>query len=224
MAEAVAAETGAADAAEGTQAAPSGFDLGPVLERFDGLESGLGGRISQIEQMLTAEEPEGPDDNEFDLSSLLGEDAAGVDPQALEQAFGQYDSRAQQQLQTAIEQATAPLTQQLRELQVGRDMEALAARYPDLDNVEIARPVVDAAKELAEALGNPDIAVNSKVLETIYKAQMADKYAAGEVPVGGQQQVELERAGGAGPAATEPNIADRLIAQRKGGEFWRMGG
>jgi hypothetical protein len=223
MAEAVAAETGAAEAAT-TETAPSGFDLGPVLERFDGLESGLGGRISQIEQMLTAEDPEGPDDNEFDLSALLGEDAAGVDPQALEQAFGQYDSRAQQQLQTAIEQATAPLTQQLRELQVGRDMEALAARYPDLDNVEIARPVVDAAKELAEALGNPDIAVNSKVLETIYKAQMADKYAAGEVPVGGQQQVELERAGGAGPAATEPNIADRLIAQRKGGEFWRMGG
>ncbi len=215
---------GAAEGAEGAQAPAGGFDLGPVMERFDALDTGLGGRIGAIEQMLTGGDEEQADegDGEFDLSQLFGagdeEDApAGFDPAALQEAFGQYDQRSQEQLQKAI----APLMEQVRNIQVGLDAEALTARYPDLGKPEIAQPVVAAAKELAEALGNPDLAMNTKVLETIYKAQMADRYAAGEKPVGGEQQFELERAGGAGPAAAdEPNIAQRIVASRRNDKFW----
>lgn len=221
------AAEGAAGAAEGGQGAAeqqaSGFDLSPVLERLDGLVP----RMESIEQhfsqqqgagqQVQQEEPAGVGD--ADLSGLFDIDS-GLDPAAAQQLLQQVvDSRTQTQLDAAL----APIMEQVRGIQTGLDAEQLAARYPALATEEGAKPVVDAARALAGQLGQPELVNNMRFIETIYKAQMADKYAAGEVPVGGEKSFELERAGGAGPQAggDGKNIAERIVADRQKTEFWR---
>lgn len=214
MSEAATTE-GAPAGSEGTQ--DTGLDLGPVMGRFDELGSRTERMEQQLSEFLTAQQPEEEGDDEFDLSSLFTSD----DEPEPEQQRGQLDPQAlqalmDQRLQSALEERLGPVAQQVQGMQVQLDAEALTARYPELADQAIAKPVVDAARSLAVEMGNPDLAHNMKFVEAIYKAQKADRLAAGEVPVGGTQGFELERAGGAGPTAgDEPNIAERIIANRK---------
>lgn len=216
----VANDVGDGTPTEGATETTGGFDLSPVLERFDGLTP----RFERLEQSVQSllGTPEGETEgDEFDLASLFGDneetERGGLDPKALQQLI-------ETQVQARLDEKWGPLSEQVRSIQVGLDAEALTARYPELAKPEIAQPVVDAARELAEKAGNPELATNTKVLELIYKAQMADKYAAGEKPAGAEEGFDLERAGGAGPAkGDEPNIAERIIASRKNDEFWRFG-
>lgn len=206
---------------ETTQDAPAGFDLSPVLERFDDMGSRMERIESQFSEYAQGNEPEEAED-EFDFASLFGDEQGqeaepeprNLNPEALQSLI---DQRAQ----ALFEQKYGPLSEQVRSIQVGLDAEALTARYPDLAKPEIAEPVVAKARELAEMAGKPELATNVQLLETIYKAQMADKYAAGEVPVGGKQGFEAERGGGAGPVAQDaPNAAEQMTALAQKTEWW----
>lgn len=205
----------------GTQESTGGgFDLSPVLERFDGLQSNferLQGMVEQFGRPAEAEQDEGQGDEDFDTSGLFDLDN-GMDPAEAQQLLAQL---VDQRTQSGVDKAIAPLLERINGIQVGLDAEQLAAKYPALGTKEGAEPVVAAARELAEKLGNPALATNMQVIELVYKAQMADQHAAGERPVGAEKGFELERAGGAGPAAgAEPNIAERIVASRQNGEFW----
>lgn len=207
------AATSDAGQTEGTEATEqqAGLDLAPIMERMDG----IGSTIEQLRASLTpAEEAEA--EEEFDYTSLF-EDADAESPQFDPQAVQQM---IQQEAQRLIEAQMAPMTEQIRNIQVGLDAEQLVAKYPDLNDDAVVGPVVQAAQALAEAVGDPSLAQNPQVVELIYKAQRADKQAAGERPVGAEQGFDLERAGGAGPAAVEPNIAERVITAAKSQNFW----
>lgn len=221
----VAATDGApTEGAEGTQESGGGLDLSPVLERFDGLTTKVESMEQLVNQLAGSGEQEGEGEAEFDFESLYGDPqedpeaaaAARLNPEALQQLM---DQRVQQALDAAVN----PLMQQVRNIQVGLDAEQLTARYPALADPAVSGPVVARAQELAEAAGVPELATNMEFVETIYKAQMADKYAAGEVPAGAEKGFELERASGAGPQSQEqqPNIAERIVADRQKEEFWR---
>lgn len=218
---AAAGSEGAPAGAEGTPDAGGGggLDLTPVLERFDGLQS----NVERLQEMFTQQQAgeddpaaEG-DDDEFDAGGLFDLDN-GMDPQEAQQLLAQL---VDQRTSAAVQKALAPVMERVNGIQVGLDAEQLAAKYPALATKEGAEPVVNAARALAETLGNPALANNMQVLELIYKSQMADQHAAGERPAGADKQFELERAGGAGPAAgDEPNIAERIVASRRNTEFW----
>lgn len=210
------APTGAAGAGEGTPDT-GGLDLTPVLERFDGLQSNVERLQEMFTQQQAGEGEPAEGEEEFDAGGLFDLDN-GMDPQEAQQLLAQL---VDQRTSAALEKAIAPLMERVDGIQVGLDAEQLAAKYPALATKEGAEPVVNAARALAETLGNPALANNMQVLELIYKSQMADKHAAGERPAGADTQFELERAGGAGPAAgDEPNIAERIVASRKNTEFW----
>ena len=215
----------ALEAAETGQEAPQtgGHDLGPLTERIDGLAS----QMDRLVQGFTppaqeAAEPD-DDDDEFDIASLFDipdeePQQQPLDPAALQGVFSQYDQRMQAQ----IEKALAPLMERQQATDTRLEAEVLAAKYPDLADPAIAGPVVQKAQELAESVGDPSLRNNMQLIELIYKAQMAEKHAAGEQPAGAEQGFALERAGGAGPAASEqPNIAQRIAAQRGADQPWR---
>lgn len=220
----VAATDGAPDGAQGTQetATPAGLDLSPVMGRFDELAPRME-RMEQLVSQLAGGEDDDDGDAGFDFDSLYGDPAedpeaaaaARMNPEALQALM---DQRVQQKMDELVN----PLAQQVRKLQVGLDAEQLVARYPGLADPKVSGPVVQRAQQLAEAAGVPELADNMEFIETIYKAQMADKYAAGEVPVGAEQGFELERAGGAGPQSQEaqPDIAQRIVAARKAEQPW----
>lgn len=212
---------GAAGAAEqGTQGdAAGGIDLSPVFERIDG----LGSRFEQFQQTLAAQQ-QAPADagdgnqagDEFDLTGLFDVDQ-GLDPQQAQQMLEQLmESRTQK----AIEAATGPLMERINGIQTGLDAEQLAAKYPVLATREGAEPVVNAARALAEHVGDPSLASNMQILELIHQAQMGERAAAGERPAGADPGFELERAGGAGPAAEQPNIAAGIKSAGSRNGFW----
>jgi hypothetical protein len=214
---------GAAAAAEGTQeTSTGGLDLSPVLERFDGLTPRFEKLEQSVSQLLGSDDTDDDPDAGFDFESLYGDpeddpeaaQAARINPEALQ-------SLMDKRVQDAIDAHVNPLMQQVRNIQVGLDAEQLTARYPDLAKPEIATPVIEKAKALAESVGRPDLTDNMQFIEAMYKAHMADAYAAGEVPVGAEKGFELERASGAGPAraAEQPNYVERL-QQRQAAGAW----
>lgn len=211
---------------EGAETAPqtteAGLDLSPVLQRFDDLGSRTERMEQQLSEFLTAQQPEQESGEEFDFGSLFGdpeEPEVGQQPQVNADAMQQLiDQRAQ----TLLDERFGPLMERVQGIEVSLDAEALAARYPELGVRETAEPVIQAAQQLAEELGNPQLVNNMKFVEAIYKAQKADRLAADEKPAGADNGFELERGGGAGPAAAEePNIAQRVIAQQRDKSPWR---
>lgn len=211
---------------EGAEAAPqtteAGLDLSPVLQRFDDLGSRTERMEQQLSEFLTAQQPEQESGEEFDFGSLFGdpeEPEVGQQPQVNADAMQQLiDQRAQ----TLLDERFGPLMERVQGIEVSLDAEALAARYPELGVRETAEPVIQAAQQLAEELGSPQLVNNMKFVEAIYKAQKADRLAADEKPAGADNGFELERGGGAGPAAAEePNIAQRVIAQQRDKSPWR---
>lgn len=217
-----AAMDGAQGAPEGGQEeAAGGLDLSPVLERFDGLQSNVERLQEMVNQFAGGDEgdegEQADDGDDFDASALFEYDD-DIDPAQAQQLLAQL---VDQRTQAALDKSLAPLMERVNGIQVGLDAEQLAAKYPALATREGAEPVVAAARELAQALENPALATNMQVLELIYKAQMADKHAAGERPAGAEGQFELERGSGAGPGAgDEPNIAERIIANRREQAPW----
>lgn len=220
VAAAGAAEGAPAGAVEGTESTPGGLDLGPVLERFDGLGSRLEQMETRLAESLGGGGLEDPDEGfEFDTDSLFG-DPPEQAPQ------GPLNAQALQNLienatQSRLDKALAPILERQQAVEVGLDAERLTAKYPDLAKPEVVGPVVEKARAIAEAAGQPGLVNNMDFVEAMYKAHMADQYAAGERPVGTEQEFELERASGSGPAAAdEPNTAERIIAQRQKAQFW----
>lgn len=213
---------------EGTESAPettgAGLDLSPVLQRFDDLGSRTERMEQQLSEFMSGQQPEEESGEEFDFTSLFGEPE---EPEVGQQQYPQVNAEAMQQLidqraEALMEQRFGPLMERVQGIEVSLDAEALAARYPELGNRETAEPVVQAAQQLAEELGNPQLVNNMKFVEAIYKAQKADRLAADEKPAGSDNGFELERGGGAGPAAAdEPNIAQRVIAQQRAQSPWR---
>jgi hypothetical protein len=226
MAEGAGADAGVAGGEGESGESQGGIDFSPVFERFEQLVPRLEGLEQTVSRLAEPPAEEGAEEDDpyaIDLDALYGPVDEGEAPQERqlnpEALQSMIDARAQQLLQQHLD----PLQQQVQSIQVGLDAEALTARYPDLAKEEVAGPVVERARSLAEAMGNPALAQNTQFVEVVYKAQMADARAAGERPAGAEQGFELERAGGAGPAAGEepPNIADRLIARHQDGAFWK---
>lgn len=212
--------TGSAEQDASTEAQTSGLDFSPILSRFDE----QGARFDSMEarfDALTAE-PDTETDDGFDFASLYGED-----PEQGQEAERQLNPEALQSLidariQAGIDAAVNPLGETVRGLKMSHEAAALVSEYPDMDNPDVFNPVVKEAEQRAQAMGlPPGTELNMQFLKTIYEAQMARKYAAGEVPVGGQQGFEAERGGGAGPTADEaPNIAQQVIASRQKRDYW----
>jgi hypothetical protein len=81
-----------------------------------------------------------------------------------------------------------------------------------LQKDDVAQPIIDAVSEYAESVGldvrNPGIV---RLIETFYKATVADKHAQQETPAGARRDVQLESGGGAAPADRDEDIQDRIL-------------
>lgn len=216
---------GTAETAE--QASPA-VDFGPVLQHLDSLGSQIGERVGALEQQFQQFTGDGED--EIDptvaaLAQMFGQDPEieeqqvqtppQIDPAKLVEALqGTMDSRLQEALQ--------PLTQQLGALTARTNADMLQAELPELKNPEVAKAVVEGAMALAQAAGlDPNAGRSPDVVRAVYKAMRYDQIAAGEVPVSELQHQGLEAGGGASPrGGNEPDIVAQIKAARGGNAFW----
>lgn len=216
-------------AAETAGAQAPAVDFSPVLQQIEA----VGGRLGQMEQMIqqfAAPEGEGGEDDAT-LAALAEFYGAGAQEQEQLQA-PQFDADAagklveslQGNVSTQVQQALAPVMQQLGALTASRHADMLQAELPELKKPEVAKAVIDGSVALAQAAGlDPSVGRNPDMVRAVYKAMRYDQIAAGEVPVDELQHPSLEPGGGASPRGglgATGGTAQDILAARGGNSFW----
>jgi hypothetical protein len=190
---------------EGTPAAPeapSGDAFAPVLDRVNELASNIDTRFAAFEQRLPQPEAEPEPENPWD--ALFGQEEQpeyeqqpqqpALDPQALQSAF-----------QQAVQQANAPLLQQLQTIEAERSAERLGRMIPSLadkpENAENRQRAFELVTQSLQAYPSQianQLAADPNYIATQWKAAEADRLAAGQAPASGAVPA-VEAAGGALP-------------------------
>lgn len=216
MAEVV--DGGQPDAQE-TGTEEQGPDFGPLLERFDKLESGLPDLVGQhLDERLSplAEALQDPEDEEQQDPYGQDQELDLYDPQQLQQWQEQQAERIREELRAEMQQQLAPVL----ERDLDRELGALEDQYPTLATQEGAAPVLQAARQFAEQRGIPDLARDPEFLELQYLAQVGRERAEQETPAGAQTDgVQLEQGGSAPAEPEEDSVFAQLWAQRQGNQL-----
>lgn len=188
-----------------TEAAPepASDPYAPVLDRVNELATNLDGRFAALEQRIPAPEPEAEPDPWAALfpeqEEQFQQEPQGLDPQALQSAF-----------QQALEQANAPLREQMQQMQQERQEEQWAHQrerlyqtYPHLKDPQVAQETTQnfnaflmqsgATPEHAQWMSN-----NPQFIGMFIEAAEAKKLAQGQAPAS-DAVPSLEAAGGAVP-------------------------
>jgi hypothetical protein len=178
-------------------------ELGPSLEQMRGMlteqQEGMYAQQQQLaeaqgwtpEQIAQAEAEAQP---QADLS-YLNPDAPGYDPNMAAQTLANVMQQASQQ---QVQQAVAPLQEQIATMEAQRQADLLAAEFPELEDPEIAQNVVNVSRQYAEIIGKPELGDNPAFWRMAYMAGRAADAANAEQ----QQQpaaATLEGAAGASP-------------------------
>lgn len=195
-------ETGAVAAPAGAAAGGAPDIEALLMDRFGQFEQQIG---SSLDQRFAALAPPEPEVDPY--AEALG--SVYEDP-AEREAVGQA---LQGVFQPLLEQATAPLMQELSQLRAELDAGDLEARYPALQNPETAQQAMQAAAQLAQKAGlDPaQYGRNPALIEAAFLMQAAQARAQSETPAGGTP-VGLESAGGAATSEPGPNVAQQILA------------
>lgn len=228
--EASVAAAGAGEgAAEAAEAQAPGVDLSPVLQQIEA----IGGRLGSMEQFIQDFAAPGDGEGEEDPTlQALAEFYGGQEPQVETPQAPEFNPEAATKLleamngnvSTQIQQALAPVLQQLGGLTAKTNADMLKAEFPELGKPEIAKAVVDGAVALAEAAGlDPAVGRSPELVRAVYKGMRYDQIAAGEVPVDSITNPLLEPGGGASPrggVGASGGTAQDILAARGGNSFW----
>ncbi len=185
--------------AGGEQDAQQQPDLGQLSSTLDG----IGQMLEQQRDYLASEpwqqrpaegEVEGEPQPAAPDLSFLDENQPGFTPEAAAQQLAALIDNAAQERATS---AVAPLAQQLQDMQVTAESDAMIARYPQMGEDEVAEKVIDTAQKWCESIGRPELAAEPAVWEMVYLAGRAADQANAEGQ--GGPAATLEGAGGASP-------------------------
>lgn len=176
------------------QEAPQ-LGIDPALDaRLNELASGIGNLTQGFQRMQEAqyEDPyqqdyQDPYQQQYDQQQNPLAELDPNDPR------DQMLIQSQQQLQ-ALQQSQDRATHETWL----RDINALEERIPALKDPAVGGPVVEHAKQIAQAMGfDPQGRIPTILLETAYGKHMADQYASKQQPIGQVQgqQAHLEGAG-----------------------------
>lgn len=199
-----------------------GQDAGDVLARLDALAGGIGEMQSYLQSQPWQQqdgqqggEQEQQDDG-IDLSFLDAADPAdpAYDPQQAAQAI---QTAMQQAVQQAVQQQVTPLQEQQAEMRREREAEHLVAEIPDLADPETAERTVRAARELADSLGQPELANEPKFWRLAHFALQTAEQANTE---GSDDPGAAHLEGGAGATqggASRVDLGDAIVNASQGG-------
>lgn len=172
----------------------------PIADRMDQLTGTVGDLVSNFQAFQQSQQPAEPEvDPMAPWAALWGEEEAapepvqqGLDPAALQSAF-----------QTALQQANAPLMQQVQQLQQAQARETLLAQIPALKDPAVANATIEAMHQSLTSSGAEPGFIqwalqNPGQIALHFKAAEAEKLAAGQAPAS-EHVPGVESAGGALP-------------------------
>jgi hypothetical protein len=220
---------GANGQGDGQQQGGEGADSGPDFAAMQQALSSQGETLESMRDFLQsapwqdiqqAQGQEAPQQDdpfgELDLGILDPDVAAGMDPQQFSQQLSQTISQAAEQIaDRQVEQRVGPVEQQLAEMQRQQDVASLVGEFPEIAEEDTAKQVLQAAGQLAEQMGQPELGQNPKFWRVVYMAGRAADAAAEEqgdisAPVG------LESGAGATPGGGGGDLGDQIVGARAG--------
>jgi hypothetical protein len=164
-------------------------------------------------------QPEAQQQPQADLS-FLNPESGTFDPQRAAQALNQlWDQEAQRRSDALVQQHVQPLYEQQRETVRGLEANELAAEFPQLADPATAESVVDYSRQVANAMGNPELAMEPKFWRLIFMAARGAEAANAEQDEVAPQVATLEGSAGASPGGVPQGVsAEQLlgIGQRRG--------
>lgn len=140
--------------------------------------------------------------------------AAGMDPQQFSQQLAQTISQAAEQI---ADKRVGPVEQQLTEMQHQNAVTALVGEFPEMAEEETAQQVLGAASQLAQSMGQPELANKPQFWRVVYMAGRAADAAQeeqGNVPA----PVGLESGAGATPGGGGGDLGDQIVGARRGSQ------
>jgi hypothetical protein len=147
-----------------------------------------------------------------------------VEGQFLDPADPSYDpNQVAQQLsdvvervvQQRVEQSVAPLQEQVQDVRRERDWQAIADEFPELVDEQVAKPVFQLAKTLAEHNGHAELAQEPWFVRMAYitgKAMETANEEGAEAP----SAAHLEGGGGAAPAGSQVDALTQVFGGEEG--------
>lgn len=217
---------GAADAAAAGAAGGAGDgapDIAALVGRLDEFGSRFdefGSRLDGLEQPVAPNESNEDESNEEPLTPVFSEEDFD---QRGDLTLEAQTREIQRLIDAGIERTLTPEREARAQQQRDADTDALEERYPDLQDPAKQEQYINATIEFARQIGQPALAREPALLETVYLREMAKAQAAGEIPAGSQQEVTLERGGGAGPAAAASDERGSSIVKATTRSQFRLG-
>lgn len=216
-------ETTPATGTEGTEGAatPEAPDVGKLLgefgSRLDGLTQQIGGIGTRLEESAAAAAEEPEEEPEVSLPQYGVEDFdehGALDPAAQAREMQRIAGEIADQRIAGVQAERAAEREEAAWERRDQQAEALEQKYPDLADDEKSDMYIGIAKELAERLGKPELAIEPEWLERVYLSEKAKETAGDEIPAGNEQGVHVERGGAAAAAATSvgEDDGDRIVA------------
>jgi hypothetical protein len=142
--------------------------------------------------------------------------AAQMDPEQFSQQLSQTISQAAEQIaDRQVEQRVGPVEQRLTEMQRAQEVTALVGEFPEFGEEDTAKQVLQAAGQLAEQMGQPELGQQPSFWRLVYMAGRAADAAAEEqgdisAPAG------LESGAGATPGGGGGDLGDQIVGARAG--------
>lgn len=223
------AATGAPAAAEPTTAEPEGTEAeaqqappqaDPWQQQIEGRLGEVSDNVRQalqtIAERLPEPEAEPVPDFATELQSLYEETGGMPDPQQLNQLV-------QSQVQREIQQAIAPVTEEIQAMRQERsaqEIDALQQQFPELQDPAAAAALADRVVEQAAALGVAQ--PTAGFVRMVHLAEKASQSARGETPAGQGPDTSLETGGGAAPGQGEADPWDAIqnAGRAQSGPLW----
>jgi hypothetical protein len=144
----------------------------------------------------------------LDLSFLEQYADPAAEPQSL---ADQLQPAIQQLVDRQTQQAIEPLQKQMQEARVEREAQNLVDEFPDLATPEVAQHVVQTARELAQQLGQPELANEPKFWRMAYMMGKAAE-SANQEGRDAPNAAHLEGGGGATPSGSQVNLGDLIVS------------
>jgi hypothetical protein len=216
---------GDAGQAQGGEAAPA-FDASALQQQLQATAGGVDELRQQFGQFLQSapwqQQAEPEADPGIDLSFLdqgLYDPAVGEAErdQYGQQLASQFDQRAEQRVQ----QAVAPLQEQLQNFQREQQIRDLISAHPEFQDPEIAQRIAGPdglARQWADAMGTPEHAQNPQFWRLVLMAERAAQAANAEEGAQAPNAATLEGGGGSGPAASQQDAAQQRVDALFGGD------
>jgi hypothetical protein len=150
---------------DGGQGESQGPDVAALAQQLEA----QGGTLEQMREFLVAQpwqqqpepsqqEQEPTFHDDLDLSFLDPGDPTFDPQQVAERLSGLIDQVTDQKVNQAIQQHVDPLRQENVDARREREALALATEFPELEDNAVAGEVVGAARQIAEAYGQPELA------------------------------------------------------------------